>query len=219
MKTVKLIMEGYKQWTESLGVDREWKIQAFQHYFSYLLYNKLAEIGSYVIPFRYDIHVILADGVREKDIVKVIEEIDTHSPTSIKLCKGYHQKPILSVFSCEEIDLDKVPDERILVAHYDIDGITKLNIQQSMEKIDFLMDYIKAVGKRLGCIDQYFGGDNLGLFCSEDTVEAHIKVVKELNDVKVGIGIGSKARDALRNATEALDEIRKFREEKWKIIG
>lgn len=218
MKTVKLIMNGYKQWTESLGNDREWKIQAFQHYFSYILYNKFAEIGSYVIPFRYDVYVILTDGVKEREITDTLSNIKIYSPTEIRICKGYNHIPILSLFSCEEDNLDEIPDENILVAHYDIDGITKMSLRDAVERIEKARETITSFGKKLGCIDQYFGGDNIGLFCAEDTVYDHVEFIKELEGVKVGIGIGIKARIALRKATEALDSIRKSRGEKWKII-
>lgn len=212
-------MDGYKQWTESLGNDREWKIQAFQHYFSYILYTKIAEIWGYVIPFRYDIYVILSDGIKEKQLLSAVQDIKTYSPTEIRICKGYNKTPLLSLYSCDEkIDLDTRPDEKVLVAHYDVDGITKMGLREATERIELLKENVRELGKKLGCIEHYFGGDNMGLFCSEDTAEEHILTSRELEGVKVGIGIDIKARDALRKATEALEIIRKYRGEKWKVI-
>lgn len=216
MKTILLSLKGYKEWTESLGSDREWKIQIFQHSFSSLLYERFSKINSYVIPLGFDKYIILADGIKETYLMKVIEDISYYATTPIEVCKGYSESLYMSLFSCVET-LDNFPDEKLLVAHYDIDGFTKSNLKEGIERINELSLIVSKIAKKVNGIYQYFGGDNFGVFASEKDLDLILSEI-DIKGVKIGIGIGENARKALENATKALDLIRIKRDTQWKVL-
>jgi GTP cyclohydrolase III len=45
-----------------------------------------------------------------------------------------------------------------------------------------------------------------------------IELVKELRNVKAGIGVGKNPREALTKAAEALDYLRRSRVSRWKVL-
>ncbi|AAY80186.1 GTP cyclohydrolase IIa [Sulfolobus acidocaldarius] len=218
MKTIILDLVGYKEWTESLGCDREWRIQAFQHYFASILYSKLADVNAFPIPIRYDSYIILVDGVKEKEVLHVIREVsEKYSPTKMQICKGYGETIYESIFNCVDTLEDK-PDDKIVVAHYDINGITRLDKRTAMQEIEELKANVFSLSEKVGGIAYYFGGDNVGLFASKKDLDSMLTIANLNDNVKTGIGIAENPRKALMKATTALEYVRKNREIKWKIL-
>jgi GTP cyclohydrolase IIa len=217
VKVLSLELVGYREWTESLGHDREWRIQSFQHRLAHVLYETFSEVNAFPVPLRYDTYAVLADGIKEANLFEALKKVRPFSPTEIRVCKGFARRPVDALFSCVD-RLDDFPDERVVVAHYDIDGVTKLDGREALEEITTLRMTLERRAREIGAIPQYFGGDNFGVFATLRDLDELIELVKELRNVKVGIGVGKNPREALTKAAEALDYLRRSRVSRWKVL-
>jgi len=72
--------------------------------------------------------------------------------------------------------------------------------------------------REIGAIPHYFGGDNFGVFATLRDLDELVELVKELRNVKAGIGVGKNPREALTKAAEALDYLRRSRVSRWKVL-
>ncbi|MQL54720.1 GTP cyclohydrolase IIa [Acidianus ambivalens] len=228
-----LLMEfiGYKEWTESLGYDREWKIQDIQSSIYKVVNDEISRVGGFALPVRYDGLIILADGIPNKHLLEIYTKVKEISPTKINACIGYGKTPreaeinahncILNSLS-DEPKFSIIHDENVVACHFDYNNFTSLTHELSFYaaymRVMRLYSKLSESIYDFGGISQYLGGDNMIAFIDEDTLDKIIKIVENMDEIKVGIGIGKNARSAMAGATRALDEIRSKREDKWKIV-
>lgn len=222
MKLSVIKLKGYREWTESLGYDREWKIQSFQHNFLSTLTNLASEINSFVITYRYDSYIMLIDGVKTENISYFLNKIQEISPVPIEPCFGYGKSPLEAEENCNYYEIEKINeinDDKILVAHFDLDGFsTKRQLFKAYLEVYEIYNTIFSTSMKLGGLPYYFGGDNIGVFLSANNLKDIVEMIKDLSNVKVGVGIGNNPKESLKNATKALDTIRLFRDRKIEIV-
>ncbi|AWR97182.1 GTP cyclohydrolase IIa [Acidianus sulfidivorans JP7] len=225
MKIFLIELRNYREWTESLGYDREWKIQETQHELSKYINKIVAKYNGFLLPLRYDFFLIIADGISNQNLLDIYNKISTISPTKAIACLGYGKTPLeaeQNAFQCIHKNsqvLEDFPDELVTACHFDIDSFTELTIRTSAYTA--LMNFNNIYNKisneiyKLGGITQYLGGDNFIAFIDYSKISDIIKITDETDKIKVGIGVGPNARIAMENATKALEEIRKTRDKKW----
>jgi GTP cyclohydrolase IIa len=228
-----LLMEfiGYKEWTESLGYDREWKIQDIQSSIYKVVNDEISRVGGFALPVRYDGLIILADGIPSGSLLEIYTKVKEISPSKVSACIGYGKTPreaeinahncILNSLS-DEPKFDTFYDDNVVACHFDYNNFTlltrELSFYNAYMRIMRLYSKLSEIIYDIGGITQYLGGDNMIAFIDEDTLDKIIKIVENVDEIKVGIGIGKNARSAMAGATRALDEIRSKREDKWKIV-
>lgn len=228
-----LLMEfiGYKEWTESLGYDREWKIQDIQSSIYKVVNDEISRVGGFALPVRYDGLIILADGIPSGSLLEIYTKVKEISPSKVSACIGYGKTPreaeinahncILNSLSGEP-KFDTFYDDNVVACHFDYNNFTlltrELSFYNAYMRIMRLYSKLSEIIYDIGGITQYLGGDNMIAFIDEDTLDKIIKIVENMDEIKVGIGIGKNARSAMAGATRALDEIRSKREDKWKIV-
>ncbi|WP_246263931.1 GTP cyclohydrolase IIa [Metallosphaera tengchongensis] len=228
-----LVLElyNYREWTEILGNDREWKIQLSQHSLVSKLLERSSQIGGILLPMRYDLLLIPSDGLRKSSLMNLLRYSSRLSPVAVRACLGYGKNPQKAQeegYKCvKNLDpgqfrLDSYPDSNVVVAHFDLNGFTDLTFRTNVydsfvEAQKFYMDILSTT-YHLGGVAQYMGGDNIVAFLSEEEIDQVASIVENNPRIKVGIGVGVNARDALRKATKALTEIRKERRGVWKIL-
>ncbi|BFH73443.1 GTP cyclohydrolase IIa [Sulfurisphaera javensis] len=220
MKIAEINLEGYKEWTESLGYDREWKIQSFQHNFLSELTQLASEINSFAVTYRYDSYILLLDGAEISKIDQVISKIRDLSPVPIKVCYGYGKTFLEAEKNCEHGEkISDFNDEKILVAHFDLDGFTRRRyLFDAYLEIFEVYNKIFNIMQNLGGLAYYFGGDNIGAFLNVEMLN-HVKdIVESISGLKVGVGIGNNPREGLKNAAKALHIIRLYRDRKIEIV-
>lgn len=221
MKVGIMSLKNYREWTESLGSDREWIIQAFQHDFSSKLTKLLAEIGSFVLTYRFDSYIFLLDGVEINQLAERFEKIKEWSPVPISICYGYGKTFLEAERNCNlsEDEIRKYDDEKVVVAHFDLDGFTrkKLLFDAYLEVVE-LYNELTRKSMEIGAFTYYFGGDNIGIFLDANNIDKIKKLATLRKDLKVGIGIGKNARIALMNASLALHMLRINRNKKMEIV-
>ncbi|AWS00620.1 GTP cyclohydrolase IIa [Metallosphaera hakonensis JCM 8857 = DSM 7519] len=221
----------YREWTELLGDDREWKIQFSQHLLSSKMIWKASQMGSMLFPMRYDLLLVSSDGISNSKLNNFLGYVSRIAPVNLRACLGYSETPLKAQekgYECVKkleagsTQLMEYPDSSVVIAHFDLNGFTSLTNETSpytsfTEAQKFYTEVLETVYP-LGGLVQYMGGDNIVALLSQDVIDQVITQVENNPRIKVGIGIGRNAREALRNATKALTDIRKDRREVWKLL-
>ncbi len=231
MKVLAVELYGYKEWTESLGYDREWVIQGVQHEIAMRINKASAELGAFLLPLRYDFFALLVDGLGASQLQFIFNEIKRVAPVPVRGCVGYGESLVeaqreastcLSEVSPGEIRAPRYKDEEIVSAHFDVDGFTGMtrstSFYEAFLSVTRLYSSLSEKVYELGGISQYLGGDNIIAFFGSKGIERVVELVQRMDNVKVGIGVGRNARLSMMNATEALERIRLSRNAKWEIV-
>ncbi|MEO3993860.1 MAG: GTP cyclohydrolase IIa [Desulfurococcaceae archaeon TW002] len=206
----------YREWTESLGKDREWFIQLTQSKVYQVIQSFASSYGGIALPLRYDYQIILLPyeiNVREfnEGLRKVLLN---YSPTPINTLVTCRKiKDLLKMDLSNENyreDVSCLP-ESLVVAHADLNDFTKktrsLGIYRTYSEIlNVIAHYVKEL--RDVAIVQYLGGDNIVSICDEENMQKVLEVLGSVNSIKVGVGISKIPRKAFMLAAEALDTIR-----------
>ncbi len=214
---------GYREWTESLGSDREWLIQVTQSRVYRAGQEAATEVGGFLLSLRYDIMLLLASNLSEGDVRFVHDSVAKVASVKVRTASSCASTPLeavdrawrmLTSLSPGEVEYEPcLGPEAVAVAHIDIDGITRLTRELGPLKTYYMvlnMIYrVKGEAEKLGAIIQYLGGDNLlaVLPLSRDPIEATSRIV-EGEGLKAGVGVAMKARESLALAAEALHRIR-----------
>ncbi|MEM4048034.1 MAG: GTP cyclohydrolase IIa [Zestosphaera sp.] len=206
----------YREWTESLGKDREWFIQLTQSKVYQVIQSFVSSYGGIALPLRYDYQIILLPydvGVREFN-ESLKKTLLNYSPTPINTlvaCKRI--KDLLKMDLNNENYRDDVSclPEPLVVAHADLNDFTKrtrsLGIYRTYSEIlNVIAHYVREL--RDIAIVQYLGGDNIVSICDEDSMQEVLEVLGSVDTIKVGVGVSKIPRKAFMLATEALDTIR-----------
>lgn len=206
----------YREWTESLGKDREWFIQLTQSKVYQVIQSFASSHGGMALPLRYDYQIILLPY--EASTREFNEGLK-------KVLLNYAPTPINTLVACNKIkDLLKMDlnrenyredvscsPESLVVAHADLNDFTKktksLGIYRTYAEIlNVIAHYVKEL--RDVAIVQYLGGDNIVSICDEDSMQKVLEVLGGVNSIKVGVGVSKVPRKAFMLAAEALDAIR-----------
>ncbi|MEM0347810.1 MAG: GTP cyclohydrolase IIa [Zestosphaera sp.] len=206
----------YREWTESLGKDREWFIQLTQSKVYQVIQSFVSSYGGIALPLRYDYQIILLPydvGVREFN-ESLKKTLLNYSPTPINTlvaCKRI--KDLLKMDLNNENYRDDVSclPEPLVVAHADLNDFTKrtrsLGIYRTYSEIlNVIAHYVREL--RDIAIVQYLGGDNIVSICDEDSMQEVLEVLGSVDSIKVGVGVSKIPRKAFMLAAEALDTIR-----------
>jgi len=216
--TVLIVLQGYREWTESLGSDREWLIQLVQSRLYEVLQSLCKDFDGIAIPLRYDILLSLlppdVDIEEFSDIVR--KSLSKYSPTpiTIKACCGGLPE-VINVCS-KDLDIDTIARceeyEALVVAHADLNYFTETTIKDGV--LNAYMGVLRYVSRILDLIGnkaliQYLGGDNVVALTSLKYLDEVIKAMTSFKNVKVGVGISLKPREAFMKAAQALSVLRR----------
>ncbi len=212
-----LRFSGYREWTESLGPDREWYIQLVQARTYSVNQSFTAEKGGIVLPLRYDIQLILLPAsVNPSEFSEGLKQA----------LKPYAPTPIELTFTCGPIPqaLEEVkrwgevcdvsprcdPTE-VAVAHADLNHFTSKTRSHGpyltyVSMLRLVSRYAEVLKDR--ALIQYLGGDNVVAVTDERRIKEVIEVLTSTDVIKVGVGVSEAPREAFSLAAEALTRIR-----------
>jgi len=218
---------GYREWTESIGFDREHIIQLNQSKLYYELQSIISEAGGFIIPLRYDYMIIIANGVEDKTLMKLPTIIKYFSPVPIRIAVSCAKTPYeaqlkatLLLPEAKEntsiIDHNEYCNDHIVVAQFDINYYTLKTRYMSVYDtyLESMQLYLEVVNlsKKIGGITSYLGGDNVLLFLSLDKINILYDLARK--DLKIGVGVSKVTRRAITLSAKALDSLRMNRKEK-----
>ncbi len=219
-----LELVGYREWTESLGSDREWRIQAVQAGVYREGQITAARRGGFLMAQRHDILLLLASGLGPEDHQEVMDAVATLAPVPVRMASSCAPTPreaearawrLLQAvgpggFRYEESG----GSEETLVAHIDIDNVTSITRRRgAVETHEIVIKLLANLAEKapgLGAVIQYLGGDNVLAVLPPSASPSDVGVLLEGNgfSLKAGVGRAVKPRRALSLAAEALHRIR-----------
>ncbi|BBG24187.1 GTP cyclohydrolase III [Sulfuracidifex tepidarius] len=229
MKVFAVELHHYREWTETLGYDREWKIQLAQSKLSFFVNKFSLRIDAFPLMTRMDKFLIIADGIRNSHFKNLFSKLKEYSPVELRGCMGYGRNFLeaeqvaskcLNELRPGELEVLDHPDSKVVAIHADVDSFTELtersSIYSSFRRSMEVMVELQRIAEGHGSLVQYLGGDNFMIFSSLDEFRGILEA--PLNEVKFGVGICENPRCAVSKATEALTRIRETRDSKWKVI-
>ena len=230
MRIALVELVGYREWTESLGHDREWIIQAQQASVYSSLMVAASEMGGFVFPLRYDYLLVVSTGLGRRAHERLLDTVRLVSRLPVRMASVPGGRPREAVLEAQRVLHDVEPgvlhfsegDDGITVlAHVDINNISARTraegLPGSLLVIHELVSGIARLADRYGGIAQYLGGDNVLVLLPDENYEGFASNAVDMFDVKVGIGISRAPREAMKLSSWALHKIRSG-EEKNKIV-
>ena len=230
-------IEGYGQWTLTLGSDREAQLQMLQARIYHDVQRLFSERDSIVFFNRFDEYFAITNGL----------DIDDHRHIQHELTKLYDNMLMSMTIgvgkTAFEANLNAYrtrkegrmldsnarifgslqrPADVAQIMHIDIDSSTKVgNWLSPYELTALIMKIYSTLAEEFlkhNSLAFFLGGDNVMVISNGMTKEQADEVLKKVtagNDIKLncGIGIGKTGRRAAEAATRALDTIRDLREE------
>ncbi len=212
---------GYREWTETIGTDREWKIQEIQARIYQETQRIASRFGGFVLPLRYDYMTILSSNLNEDNEREILEVVSSLSPVAVRLSSDIGNTPLEAENNAwshiSKIEPGKLGhfgngNEFVVVSHIDLNGLTpitqKIGTFRTYGKMLQILEKINYIAEENGGIAQYLGGDNILVILPDSNYEDLVVKMISTDDLKAGIAIANKAREAMKLAAEALHEIR-----------
>jgi len=211
--TIVIELVGYREWTESIGDDREWVIQSTQSQISRALHSIVKDWEGAALPLRYDYEIVILPywtdlGKFSEELVRGLEGI-VPTPIRLRYCCG----PIPdSLDNCSgSVSGKGCGADEVAVAHADINFFTEMTSYKGF--YGAYVTALKLVANTASllvndAIVQYLGGDNLAAVTSPHKLGKVLDVILSFSGVKVGVGISPSPRRAFEAAARSLREIR-----------
>ncbi|MDQ3884541.1 MAG: GTP cyclohydrolase IIa [Thermoproteota archaeon] len=230
-------IEGYGQWTVTLGSDREAQLQMLQARIYHDVQRLFSERDSIVFFNRFDEYFAITNGLSADDHRGIQRELTRlYDNMSMSMAIGTGKTAFEANLNAyrERKDTSRIPDSgsRIFgrgdqadvaqIMHIDIDSSAKVgNWLSPFEVTALVMKVYSRLAEeflKYNSLAFFLGGDNVMVISNGMAKEQADKVIKNVTagiDVKLncGIGIGKTGRRAAEAATMALDTIRDLRKE------
>ncbi len=209
---------GYREWTESLGPDREWFIQAVQAKTYEVVQTLTADFDGIALPLRYDVQLVLLPPYSNgrEYVGRLKNALKPYSPTPVKVTLLCGEVPDVlkrvRMFNGNEDFIEEcVNGGEVAVAHADLNYFTRRTCERGpyvtyVEMMGIISEFVNRL-KDVAAV-QYLGGDNVVAVTSPARLNEVIKVLAGRDGIKVGVGISSRPREAFAKAAEALTRIR-----------
>jgi|Deesub1362B_J571_1020462.scaffolds.fasta_scaffold13070_2 GTP cyclohydrolase IIa len=206
----------YEDWIKSFGHDREWAVQAAQADTNRSFTLESAQIDAFSIPLTYDSYVIILNSVSTRKYEKMIHKLSQKVPVKLKAYIGFGKTYVTALNSIRELkscnSIATQDDIEYTVAvHVDLNNyygiIREKNWHYVYEVMNNLITNVRNLSNKYGGLTFYAGGDNVISFMPSSTVKNFIDEIVT-DSVKIGVGVASTPREALKLASTALDIIR-----------
>ena len=230
-------IEGYGQWTLTLGSDREAQLQMLQARIYHDVQRLFSERDSIVFFNRFDEYFAVTNGLDADDHLRIQHELTRlYDNMSMSMTIGTGKTAFEANINayCTRKEGRNMLGKNSKVfgsvnSHADIAQIMHIDIDSSTKVGNWLSPYevtalVMKIYSRIAeeflkhnSLAFFLGGDNIMVVSNGVTKEQADEVLKKVtadNDIKLncGIGIGKTGRKAAEAATKALDTIRDLRE-------
>jgi GTP cyclohydrolase IIa len=230
-------IEGYGEWTLTLGSDREAQLQMLQARIYRDVQRLFSERGSIVFFNRFDEYFAITNGLGVDDHLHIQHELTKlYDNMLMSMTIGAGKTAFeanLNAYRTRKEGRMLDGNSRIFggvqpqadvaqIMHIDIDSSAKVgNWLSPYELTALVMKIYSRLAEEFLKHDSlafFLGGDNVMVISngmSKEQADVVLKKVTAGNDIKLncGIGIGKTGRRAAEAATKALDTIRDLREE------
>ncbi len=210
-KVVKVILRGYREWTEEIGDDREWKIQMIQNELERTATKIAASREAFYLPTRKDILIFIANNTDVEKWLKPLEEL---SPVPLEVVVGCGKTPLEALLEGGPC----ITQSKIAAVHFDINFISKKDHYLGYVEVIDMTSSLLHTALGFKSVGGYLGGDNAVFFSDPSVASEFGETLSKIYDVKVGIGIALKPRKALELAAMALRMLRKDRAKRVEVL-
>jgi len=229
-------LDNYGPWTETLGNDREPRLQVLQSDLYSEIEKRFAEKDGLVFFNRFDEMLAISNGITEEEHEAIKDGVQKKFPVTTSMSIGVAENPFLAQVRAskllQEVGSAQSPTRRgalasqgtlplsrshVQVAHFDIDGVTQSFTDRSSAyetSLHVMTLYVELMRlfKEQDALLFFIGGDNFmgvanGL--GIEKIESMLAQSKSRGTrLKCGIGIAKTGRRAAELATMNLDRIR-----------
>jgi GTP cyclohydrolase IIa len=230
-------IEGYGQWTLTLGSDREAQLQMLQARIYHDVQRLFSERDSIVFFNRFDEYFAITNGLGVDDHLHIQHELTKlYDNMLMSMTIGVGKTAFeanLNAYRTRKEGRMLHGNSRIFgsvqpqadvaqIMHIDIDSSAKVgNWLSPYELTALVMKIYSRLAEEFlkhNSLAFFLGGDNVMVISNgmaKEQADVVLKKVTAGNDIKLncGIGIGKTGRRAAEAATKALDTIRDLREE------
>jgi len=227
---------GYGSWTQTLGSDREHKLQMLQSSLYKEIQNLFSEKNGLVFSNRFDELFAITNGLSLNDHVEIQKKLAESFDLKLSMTIGYGDSPFEANLKADKARKSKIilekkhnifgyvdgkADQLVQIMHMDVDDSTSISVKKSPYEISSLMFKLYSEMSEFfltkNCLTFFMGGDNFMIVTSGNGKEHSIKfldLMKEKHDIALNCGIGTAktAREAAKLATKSLDTIRDLRD-------
>ena len=204
----------YREWTETLGEDREWRIQVFQNGFLARLHEVSAEFSSFVITKDYNRYFFFVDNVDVPRLRSGLYSLKT--PVEAIVCESYGRSAKEALRNSTLCVREEGMDEEVVTIHLDYDYSTRERMW--WKNISRVRTTAQRVAKASEGVWHYLGGDNFVVFTNLRGLAKAQGELSKLDVIKAGVGIGKTAREALKGSAEALKKLRARRDRRVEVV-
>lgn len=227
-------VDNYGPWTETLGPDREPRLQVLQARLYALLQESFSSKGGMVFFNRFDEMVAVTNGITVAEHVDIVSKIERRFPVTVSMGIGSGEDALKAAARASAAlqslggaqsphrrsSVSAVPtitDGKVEIAHLDIKNVTRLTDTEPVYVTSNLMvrlqnELIEKFNAARGLVF-YLGGDNfMGVSAGlpkqfyHDLYDYLVSIVGE---VRISVASAAKARKAAELATRGLDRLRK----------
>jgi len=233
-------IDNYGPWTDTLGDDREHRLQILQAELYSLLQEKFANRAGLVFFNRFDEMLAVTNGISKEQHREIQLEVNKHFPFTISMGVGVGRTPFEAQTNASRILQETgsaqskvrraklacgatLDEERsyVQIIHIDINGIT----ETCTDRVSAYETTMKVMAIYANLIDSlrhhnsllfYIGGDNFMGIANGVTMDQITSLLNERHEdsqmeLKCGIGIAKTGRKAAELATMNLHKIRQDR--------
>jgi len=232
-------IDNYGPWTDTLGDDREYRLQVLQARLYSSLQEEFAERGGVVFFNRFDEMLAVTNGISKEQHRAIQIEVNKHFPFTVSMGVGVGWTPfeaqvnasiLLQKTGSAQSEIRKAKlactatleesKSCVQIIHIDIDRITESStdrvsaFETSIKVMKVYADLMRSL-KEHEALLFYIGGDNFMGVANGVSVDAITSLLKDYHDsnveLKCGIGIAKTGRKAVELSTMNLHKIRQDR--------
>ena len=227
---------GYGPWTQTLGSDREHKLQMLQSALYKEIQNLFSEKNCLVFSNRFDELFAITNGLSLNDHVEIQKKLAESFDLQLSMTIGYGDSPFEANLKADKARKSKIilekkhnifgyvdgkTDQLVQIIHMDVDGFTSISAKKSFYEISSFMFKLYSEMSEFfltkNCLTFFMGGDNFMIVTSGNGKEYSTKflnLMKKKHGIALNCGIGTAktAREAAKLATKSLDTIREIRD-------
>ena len=233
-------IDNYGPWTDTLGNDREHRLQILQAELYSSLQEKFAKQGGLVFFNRFDEMLAITNGINREQHREIQLEVNKQFPFTISMGVGVGRTPFEAQANASKMlqetgsaqskmrraelayvaSLDK-EHSHVQIIHIDVNGITETStdhvsaFETTMKVMAVYSNLVNSL-KHHGSLLFYIGGDNFMGVANGVTMDEITSLLNECHDdlnieLKCGIGVAKTGRKAAELATMNLHKIRQDR--------
>ncbi len=208
-KILEVTLQGYKEWTESLGNDREWLIQRVQATIDKVASEEIAKCGGFYLPTRRDVLIFLLNNVPFECAKNALRALEKVSPVALRTSLGYGGTPLEAL---RQRRLSREPEAPLAAVHIDMDAFSNHEHYVGYVNVIGIYSQILSLALGFGGLGAYLGGDNIIIFLDTKDHNAFSELVSQMYpQFKIGIGIAKTPREAVAKAASSLAFLRRDR--------